>query len=147
MTPETSAGYELRLEQKLKAPVARVWAALTEARHIPRWYGPSDEFEIEVLEWDCRIGGRYRVAMHHAEDRTYTCFGAFKEIQPDRRIAYTWSWEDQPPMDSLVTFELAADGEGTRLVFTHVGFPTEEARDQHRMGWTGSLERLSKAVG
>jgi uncharacterized protein YndB with AHSA1/START domain len=146
MTERVSRGYELKLERTLDAPVERVWSALTEAGEIARWYGPGDDFRIEVLEWECRVGGRYRVAMHHKDGQTHTCFGVFEDLEPNRRIAYTWSWEGQPPMDTMVTFALAAEGDRTRLDFTHEGFPAEEAREQHRMGWMGSLERLAAVV-
>jgi uncharacterized protein YndB with AHSA1/START domain len=135
--------YELKLEESLKAPVERVWAALTEAEAIRKWYAPSGDFRIEVHEWDCRVGGNYRVAMHHKEGEIHTCHGTFQTLEPMRRIAYTWAWEGAPPMETLVTFEIEKAGEGTRLAFSHTGFPAEEAREQHRMGWTGSLLRLS----
>lgn len=146
MTPDDPGTYEWTQERTLQAPVDRVWAALTDASQIAHWYGPGEEFRIEVLEWDCRVGGSYRVAMHHKDGETHTCFGVFRDIEPERRIAYTWAWEGQPPMDTIVTFALEADGEQTRLEFTHTGFPTEDAREQHRMGWTGSLEQLAATV-
>jgi uncharacterized protein YndB with AHSA1/START domain len=49
-------------------------------------------------------------------------------------------------MDTLVTFDLSADGESTRLLLTHEGFPADEARDHHNQGWTGSLERLARVA-
>jgi glutathione S-transferase len=147
MTSETSAGFELKLERTLDAPVERVWSALTDAGSVARWYGPSDDFRIEVREWECRVGGEYRVAMHHKDGPVHTCYGVFRTIDAPRRIAYTWAWEGAPPMDTLVTFDLAAEGGKTRLSFAHVGFPDEGAKEQHRMGWTGSLERLASVVG
>ena len=146
MTPETSAAFELKLERTLDSPVERVWSALTDRESIPRWYGPGDDFRVEVHEWDCRLGGSYRVAMHHKDGPTHTCYGVFKTIEAPERIAYTWAWEGAPPMDTLVTFQLAPEGGRTRLSFAHVGFPNEDVKEQHRMGWTGSLERLAAAV-
>jgi uncharacterized protein YndB with AHSA1/START domain len=145
MTEETKA-YELNLERALQAPVRRVWEALTREGELARWYGPSDDFRVEVLEWDCRVGGGYRVAMHAPDGNTHTCFGVFQEIAAPRRLAYTWSWESQPPMDTLVVFELVEDGSATRLRFSHTGFPAGEVRDRHEEGWTGSLERLGRLV-
>jgi uncharacterized protein YndB with AHSA1/START domain len=146
MTTGTSKKYELKIERTLDAPVSRVWAALTEAERIPRWYAPGDEFTIEVHEWDCRVGGSYRVAMHHEQGQGYTCFGTFKEVEPEKRVSYTWAWEGQPPMDTLVTFALTSEGARTHLSFQHTGFPTEEARENHRKGWTGSLSRLPEVL-
>ena len=65
--PTPMKSHELNFERTLKAPVSRVWAALTEAARIPEWYAPGDEFRIEVLEWDCRVGGRYRVTRRGIE--------------------------------------------------------------------------------
>ncbi|MEX2583851.1 MAG: SRPBCC domain-containing protein [Gemmatimonadota bacterium] len=146
MTPDHAGSHELSFERTLRAPVDRVWAALTDAGQVEQWYGPGEEFRIEVEEWDCRIGGKYRVAMHHRDGQTHTCYGEFKDLEPNRRIAYTWAWADQPPLDTLVTFALTAEGDQTRLHFTHAGFPSEEVRGQHEMGWTGSLERLAGVV-
>ena len=147
MKAGTSTGYELRLERELNAPIDRVWAALTDGGQIARWYGPGKDFRIEVQEWDCRVGGSYRVAMHHSDDGgTHTCYGVFRTVEPNRRLAYTWAWEGAPPMDTLVTFELEDKAGQTLLGFTHTGFAAPEARDAHRNGWTGSFDRLAKAV-
>ncbi|MEX2530017.1 MAG: SRPBCC domain-containing protein [Gemmatimonadota bacterium] len=146
MKTQQSDTHDLRMERRLEAPVERVWEALTARDWIPRWYGPGNDFEIEVLEWECRVGGGYRVAMHAGEE-THTCYGTFRTVEPRRRVAYTWAWEGQPPMDTLVTFQIQPDGDSTQLIFTHEGFPAEEAREQHQQGWTGSLEQLAAAVG
>ncbi|MQA89202.1 MAG: SRPBCC domain-containing protein [Gemmatimonas sp.] len=137
---------ELELERSLRAPRQRVWQALTQGEEIGRWYGPSDDFRVDVVEWDCRPGGSYRVAMHAPDGNTHTCFGTFREVEAPRRLSYTWSWEGQPPMDTLVTFELAEDGEMTKLRFSHTGFPSVESREHHKTGWTGNLDRLARLV-
>ncbi|HUP20111.1 MAG TPA: SRPBCC domain-containing protein [Gemmatimonadota bacterium] len=146
MTNETKTATELKLERSLSAPIADVWSALTRGEEIARWFGPSDAFRIDVLEWDCRVGGGYRVAMHAPDGNIHTCHGTFREIEEPRRLAYSWSWEGQQPMDTLVVFQLTGKGNETRLRFSHTGFPSEEARDQHETGWSGSLERLARIV-
>jgi uncharacterized protein YndB with AHSA1/START domain len=141
MTPDTKT-YEINLERTLKAPVAKVWDALTQRGELVRWYAPSDEFRTEVLEWDLKVGGAYRIAMHAPDGNTHTCFGVFREIAPQEKIAYTWSWAEQDPMDSLVTFELTAKGGQTLLRLAHTGFPADEAREHHEQGWMGLVGRL-----
>ena len=144
MNPTTT--HELKLERSLHAPIATVWRALTTATEIARWFGPSDDFRLEVLAWDCRPGGGYRVAMHDPTGNTYTCVGQFREVDEPHRLSYTWSWEGQPPMDTLVAYDLTEAGETTQLRFSHTGFPAEEARAQHEQGWTGSMARLQRTV-
>lgn len=138
--------FQLEFEHDLRAPRPQVWEALTRGEEIARWYGPSDDFRIDVLEWDCRPGGNYRVAMHAPDGSTHTCYGAFREVDAPRRLSYTWSWEGQPPMDTLVVFELGEDGNTTKLRFSHTGFSSAEARERHGTGWTGSLGRLARLV-
>jgi uncharacterized protein YndB with AHSA1/START domain len=142
-TPKT---YELKLEKTLNAPVAKVWKALTEGVQIPAWYGPMDEFRVEVHQWDCKPGGKYRVAMHAPDGNVYTCIGEFKEIKPTQRLSYTWSWEGQDPMDSLVVFTIAPKGGETVLRLSHTGLPSAESKEQHDQGWVGCLAQLEARV-
>ena len=86
------------------------------------------------------------MVMHAPDGKTHSCHGTFKEVAAQQRLSYSWSWEGAPPMDTLVVFELAREGERTRLKFRHIGFPNEEARANHEQGWTGSLERLARHV-
>jgi hypothetical protein len=39
---------------------------------------------------------------------------------------------------------LQPDGAGTLLTLTHEQFFDEAARDSHRQGWTGALEKLAR---
>lgn len=142
----TDTGIKIEKQQTLNAPVDHVYKVLTQAEHIPNWYGPSDDFKITVHQWECKVGGKYRVEFNTPDGTTHIVVGEFKELVPNSRIAYTWDWEGQPVMNSLVTFEIEADGAKTALNFSHIGFPAEEVRDHHNHGWTGSLERLSRAV-
>ena len=142
----TPTGIYIKLERSLNAPVAHVYKVLTEASHISRWYGPSDEFEVTVHTWELRVGGDYRVALKTPAGETHIVIGQFKELVPNEKVAYTWSWEGQPAIDTLVTFTIRQAGEKTELTLTHEGFMTEEARTNHEQGWRGSLERLSRTV-
>jgi uncharacterized protein YndB with AHSA1/START domain len=145
MTPKTKA-YELEMERTLKAPVTKVWDALTKGEAVGRWYGPTDEFQTEVLEWDLRVGGKYRITMHAPDGNAHTCHGIFREIAPMKKVSYTWSWEGQDPMESLVAFEISEEGGQTLLQFSHTGLPTEDSREHHQQGWMGCIGRLEKLL-
>ena len=59
---------------------------------------------------------------------------------PQRKIAYTWRYEGHEG-NSLVRFELFADGDKTRLKLTHEGLETfpktpSFARKNFLEGWT-----------
>ena len=60
----------------------------------------------------------------------------------DAKLVYTWAWRSTPERESLVTVEFAPDGTGTLLTLTHAQFFDEPARDRHRHGWDGALDKL-----
>ena len=43
-------------------------------------------------------------------------------------------------------YELAPEGEGTRLLFTHRDLPTKESAESHSLGWDHYHERLAVAA-
>ncbi len=139
-------GVELRFERRLKAPPEVVFTALTTREAIGRWFGPSDEFDITVHDWDCQVGGKYRVEFNTPAGETHIVGGEFKTIVPNRTLAYAWAWEGQPPVDTLVTFQIAGTGDDTELQFSHEGFPSEDMRDHHETGWKKSVARLEQEI-
>ena len=82
--------------------------------------------------------------------------GEFVELDPPRRLVFTFGWEPEPgaegpnpvpPGSSTVEIELAPDGDGTRLRFTHRDLPNAEAVESHGHGWDHYLQRLAVAAG
>ena len=69
------------------------------------------------------------------------------ELVPNERIVQAWrvvAWE--PGIYSIVRFQLADDGSGTKLVFDHTGFPHGQGAHLAE-GWrTNYWEPLGKAL-
>ena len=143
--PEQSAT-EIHLQRSFHAPPGRVFDALTKPASVPSWLGPSDAYRVTVHAWDCKPGGKLRVEFVTPEKVTHIVVGVFKEVTPHTRLAFSWTWEGQPVIDSIVTFTLRPEGKGTALVLTHTGFPGTDMRNHHNEGWLGTLDRLSRAL-
>ena len=127
-------------ELEIDASPETVWELLTDEREATRWMGQAAEFDL-------RPGGVYRVAVIPGN----TASGAFVEIDPPRRLVFTWGWEEGssssvPPGSSTVEFELAPSGDGTLLRFRHSGLPSAEAAASHGHGWDHYLARLAGAA-
>jgi uncharacterized protein YndB with AHSA1/START domain len=125
-------GGPLVIERTLNAPVSVVWRALTDNAAIKKWYFDLDDFQP-------RVGFEFQFT---GEDKgvTYLHHCKITEVIPEKKIAYTWRYENFDG-SSLVTFEVAADGDKTRLTLTHVGLETfpklpSFARANFTMGWT-----------
>ena len=72
--------------------------------------------------------------------------GIFRDVRPPERLVYTWLWEEdnKGTGETLVTVEFRDLGQSTEVILTHEFFPNKEARDRHKWGWNGCLDRLEK---
>ena len=135
----------LTLTREYAAPPERVWRAWTDAQVLKQWWAPSAGQGVSVAELDVRTGGRYRICFGGADGNEHECAGVYQEVAKPKKLVFTWSWpRTTPERVSLVTILFNAKGSGTELVFKHERFFDEAARDSHRRGWTGLLEKLDE---
>ncbi|MGB8472862.1 MAG: SRPBCC domain-containing protein [Candidatus Acidiferrum sp.] len=145
---KTTRADELSLEVKrfIKAPRDRVYAAWVDPAQLKQWFGPEN-VQTHDLVADVRVGGKYRWDITNAEGEKMTVRGEYRELQPGRKIVFTWQWDDDEVWKnrtSIVTVELDDAEGGTELRLTHVQLPSEQSRDRHIEGWESVLERLEK---
>ena len=143
---------QIERETTIAAPVERVWAVLTQAEHVGRWFGDAGaEIDLRpggemVVRWAEYGVGRMRVV----------------DVEPPRRFSYRWApvrehWGEEPAEGTatLVEFTLDADGDGTRLRVVESGFEaldaTEEQRrrslDENTQGWEQQLDNVREYAG
>jgi uncharacterized protein YndB with AHSA1/START domain len=132
MTATRNSVEPLVIQRTLNAPVARVWKALTDVEEMRQWYFDVENFKPE-------IGFEFEFVVEH-EGNKYHHLCKVTEVVPENKIAYTWRYKGESG-DSLVTFQLFAEGEKTRLKLTHTGiesFPKlpAYARKSFETGWT-----------
>ena len=122
-------------EVVIDASPETVWEFLVDPEKIRRWKGVSVSF-------DARIGGDYRIEVLSRN----IAAGEVVELDPPRRLAYTWGWEGNdavPPGSTTVVYELVPEGTGTRLRLTHRDLPDEDSAASHTHGWDHYLGRLA----
>ena len=136
----------LSLVRAIKATPEKVYAAWTEPKTLKKWMSPSDAMEVAVAETDLKVGGKYRIVMREPDGSEHKVGGVYKELEPGRKIVFTWVWEGDAKTETLVTVELRKNGVGTELTLTHSKFATEQTRDMHNQGWVGCIGRLEKLM-
>jgi uncharacterized protein YndB with AHSA1/START domain len=122
-------------EIAIDAAPETVWEFLVDPDKATRWMGQSASF-------DPRPGGLYRIDVIPG----HTASGEFVELDPPRRLVYTWGWESGSgskvtPGSTTIEIELRPNGDGTTLRFRH-DLPNAEAAESHAHGWDHYLERL-----
>jgi uncharacterized protein YndB with AHSA1/START domain len=141
---------EKRIE--LKAPVARVWRALTDYREFGEWFrvkldGPfvAGEKSHGFITWP---------GYEHIEWNAVV-----QEIEPERLFSFTWHpYGIDPKVDytketpTLVEFRLEKTATGTLLVVTESGFdkvPSDRRAEAFRMndkGWAQQIKNIEAHV-
>lgn len=140
-----SAKPSLALRRRLNASPEKVYRAWIDPKKLVRWFGP-DQGAVQSAETDARVGGRFHVIFRTEDGEQHDVSGEYREVEPNRKLVFTWMWRTMPERESLVTIALQEDGEGTLLTLLHERFFDEEARDRHREGWTGALAKLEGFV-
>jgi uncharacterized protein YndB with AHSA1/START domain len=151
-----------RIEKQtiLRAPLARVWRALSDAREFGAWFGA--EFDAPFAA-GTRINGRIRpttvdpeVAKMQAPHDGTPFYLVIERIEPQRLLSFRWRpgveaiSEGGEELTTLVTFELAEVDGGTRLRITESGFDRiplaqrAKAFTQNEGGWEHQTKLIEK---
>jgi uncharacterized protein YndB with AHSA1/START domain len=143
-----------RIEKQieLKAPVSRVWRALTDYREFGEWFrvnleGPFVPGKVAqgMITWP---------GYEH-----YKWEAVVQKMEPEQLFSFTWhpyavdlERDYSQEMPTLVEFRLEAIAGGTLLTVTESGFdkiPAERRAEAFRMnegGWTQQIVNIERHV-
>jgi uncharacterized protein YndB with AHSA1/START domain len=122
----------LVVERTFNSPVSKVWKAITNKDEMKKWSFGSKEFKPEV---------GFEFQFYAEKDGVkYIHLCKVTEVIRQKKIAYSWRYEGHEG-DSLVTIELFATGNETKLKLTHEGLETfpktpDFARENFAAGWS-----------
>lgn len=125
------------------APRQRLFQAWCRPELMAQWFFPAPGWHAEVTA-EARVGGAYRVAMRDPAGGLHLQEGIYREIQPDSRLVFTWTCNELGVVDSVVTIELAEQGQGTDLTLTHELPDDPNILREHEGGWNGCLNSLEQ---
>jgi uncharacterized protein YndB with AHSA1/START domain len=145
---------ENRIEKRieLKAPVSRVWRALTDYREFGQW------FRVK-LEGPFVPGQESRGNITYPGYEHIVWTAVIQNMEPERLFSFTWhpyavdpnvNYSKETP--TLVEFRLEKAGSGTLLVLTESGFdniPAERRSEAFRRndgGWTEQMKNIEAHV-
>lgn len=120
----------------IKASREKVWAALTDREERAWWANTRHDTTFEK-------GAPLAFRRNGGVDVR----GVIKEIDPPKTLVYTFRSEGPGPQhdegDSLVTYDLAEDGDATKLTVLHSGFvKNSKLRNAISGGWPSVLSSL-----
>ena len=141
---------EKRIE--LKAPVSRVWRALTDYREFGEWF--HVKLDGPFLPGQVSHGQVTHPGYEHVKWEAVV-----QKMEPERLFSFTWHpYSVDPKIDysketpTLVEFRLEKTASGTLLVLTESGFdkiPAGRRLEALRMndgGWTQQMKNIENHV-
>ena len=143
-----------RIEKRilLRAPRARVWRALADAREFGSWFGVA-------IDGDFVAGARTTGKITYPGYEHLTIEMFVERVEPERLLSFRWhpyafdatvDYAAEPT--TLVEFHLEATGEGTTLTVVESGFdriPAARRAEAFRMndeGWTAQMKNIERHV-
>ena len=141
---------EKRIE--LKAPVSRVWRALTDYREFGEWF--RVKLEGPFVPGQVSRGHIAYPGYEHVKWEAVV-----QKMEPERLFSFTWHpYSVDPKIDysketpTLVEFRLEKTASGTLLLLTESGFdkiPSDRRLEAFRMndgGWTEQMKNIESYV-
>jgi uncharacterized protein YndB with AHSA1/START domain len=122
----------IEFTRRFSAGPERVWRALTDGEELGTWLSEGSTF----------AGGAGGVLSHDFGEGGLVT-GTVKEWDPPSMLTYTWVFPDG--VESVLSFELSPDGDGTVLHLIHTRVPTQTAMG-YTPGWHAFLDRLAANV-
>jgi uncharacterized protein YndB with AHSA1/START domain len=139
---------ELLIVRTFDAPPSLVFALWSNAEHMKRWMGPED-FACPEAAIDFRVGGSYRVLIKSATHGENWFGGVYREIVPDKRLVFTFTWDNDGPsagVETLVTITFEERDGKTVQTFHQAPFISAERRDAHVGGWSQAFDKEAAYV-
>lgn len=131
----------LQFDVDLAAAPARVFAVITEGKHLERWF--CDACESEAHE-----DGRLTMRWHRPYSSPMPYEATWIDFDPPKRCSCRGGHEGYPNRDAgLIEFTLAPSERGVRLHVRHElpgGKLYEPFADSYREAWPRALGRLAK---
>lgn len=130
------------IEKTYNAPLAKVWKAISDKDSMKEWYFNLAEFKAEP-------GFTFEFTGKGSDGTDYVHACEVKEVIFEKKLSYTWTYRGLRG-NSLVTFELFAEGDKTKLKLTHEGIASfvnygkDFQKESFAGGWTHIIGKSLK---
>lgn len=139
----------------IAAPPEVIYRAFVDRDALLAWL-PPDGMTGEILEFEPRPGGPFRMALHYdapghgkTTDDTDVVDSEFAELVPGRRVVQLVRFKSNDPalrgIMRMVWDLEPADG-GTRVIFLAEDVPEGISKEDHDVGLRSSLANLARYV-
>ena len=149
---------ELRVDTAsliVAAPPEAIYEAFVDRDALLAWL-PPDGMTGEIIEFEPRPGGAFRMALHYNEpgrgkttEDTDVVDSEFAELVPGKRVVQLVKFKSDDPAyrgTMRMVWDLEPAPDGTRVIFLAEDVPKGISKEDHDAGLRSSLENLAAYV-
>lgn len=136
----------VRIERTYDAPAEDVFDAWTSEEVISRWFRPMAGWREAEAEVDLRVGGTVRVVMRTPDGEPVRAGGEYTLIERPHRLAFTWTFEDDPSNEQMIELEFTERDGATTVLFVNSNISGRERRDSQYDGWSTCLDEMGRVL-
>lgn len=131
------------LSRKIAAPPEAVFDAWLDPESVGQWLFATSGGEMERIEIDARVGGRFRIA-ERRDGQLAEHHGEYLALDRPRRLVFEF-WTSLSEERTRITIGIAPAEGGSLLTLTHEGVWADWA-EKTREGWTMIVEGLARRI-
>jgi uncharacterized protein YndB with AHSA1/START domain len=141
--------HDVRINKFFSTDSETLFQYFIDSELIQKWAYP-DGMSLKVTKYEALEGGKYHFE-HSGKDGVYICTGFVKEFIPEKKIVQVDEKIIAPDGDKLFEnlesiVEFSPQFGGTEVSLIHSGFSSQEAANECHIGWTQSLNHLTRLI-
>lgn len=133
------------LSEHFNATPKQIWDAWTNASLLLRWFGSDPDGKGIQASLEVQPGSSYQVTFSDSDGTEHTCHGQYAEVEPHKKLSFSWTWKSEPGVESFVTVELTPQSNYTVMRFEHARVGTASAHN-YTEGWRRTFEKLRRVL-
>ncbi len=137
--------------REFTASATEVFEAWTNPEIMRHWLAPGENVVSEI-EADARIDGALFIRSRSPDGAIHTIRGIYRELDPPRRIAMTWTYTGPFALicdvETLIEIDIENVAQDrTAMTFTQSQFVTEDVAKAYDGDWPSCFEKLKNMLG
>jgi uncharacterized protein YndB with AHSA1/START domain len=134
----------VRVTHHFNASPERVFDAWLDPKTAGKWLFATPTGQMVRVDIDARVGGSFVIVdRRNGEDVVHT--GEYLEIDPPRRLVFTFAVPKYSALFTTVTIEIEATASGSDLTLVQENVPAEYL-GRNEKGWIGILVGLAEYI-
>ena len=135
----------VKVEEHFAVTPDAVWKAWTEPGLIMQWFGSDANGTVLMADLDVQPGGKFEVTFRDGDGTEHTCFGVYREVEPFSQLGFTFTWKNEPAVESFILVRFIEDSGYTLLSLEHQN-PGSAAFHNYETGWKNTLAKLRRVL-